>query len=357
MGYNVEQMANLPRRNLMPHPALRRRAKTRADLRAAGSAILALILVSFALLSLPKVLQNQVIVAAEEPTKPPFPVTVDPINETISEDPAVDALFGETNESLEAAAWLGSAAITKLANLIASIPGYSQIAGSDIAFVDIKAGYRQEEVARAFGLALGWTKAEQEAFLKQLRETEPELLEGEAVPGIYMVSSAANPSYVQELLSDRFERDVASRYSPEAEKVLPLEDVLTIASLLQRETRDPSEMRLISGIIWNRLWSGMNLQIDATLQYAKASKGGTKTWWPVPVPNDKYIKSEFNTYQNEGLPPAPIASPSTEAILAALNPKKTDCIFYFHDRRGNMHCSPDYQGHVKLLKKYYGQGR
>ncbi len=341
----------------MPHPALKRRMKARADLRAAGSGILALLLVGFALLSLPKILQNEITVAASEPSKPPFPVTVDPINETITEDPTVDALFGETSEGLEAAAWVAGSAVTKLANLVASIPGYSLIAGSDIAFVDIKSGYRQEEVARSFGLALGWTKAEQDAFLEQLQNTSPTVLEGETVPGIYMVSTAANPSYVQELLNDRFEKDVASRYSPEAERVLPLEDVLTIASLLQRETRDPAEMRLISGIIWNRLWSGMNLQIDATLQYAKASNGGTKTWWPMPVPNDKYIKSEYNTYQNKGLPPGPISSPSTEAILAALNPKKTDCIFYFHDRKGEMHCSKDYEGHVQLLRKHYGQGR
>lgn len=352
-------MPYTPPRSLMPHKPLvpKRRKSARTDLRSAGSALLVLLLIGFGILSLPNILRNEVQLASEEPAKPPFPVTVDPVNETIIEDPNVDALFGEETESLSAAASVAGSAIIWLANAVTSIPGYSQIAGSDIAFVEVKSGYRQEEVARSFGLALGWTKAEQAAFLKQLQETEPELLEGEAVPGMYMVSSAANASYVQELLSDRFERDVASRYSPEAEAVLPLNDVLTIASMLQRETRDPAEMRLISGIIWNRLWKGMNLQIDATLQYAKASTTNTKSWWPTPVPKDKYIKSPYNTYQNEGLPPGPIASPSTEAILAALNPKKTDCIFYFHDRKGNMHCSEDYEGHVRLLKKYYGQGK
>lgn len=347
------------KRPLMPHRPLlqKRRSSLRSDLRTATSGILVLLLIGFGILSLPGILRNEVKMAAEEPAKPPFPVTVDPVNETIIESPEVDALFGEETESLSAAASIAGSAVIWLGNLVASIPGYSQIAGSDIAFVEIKPGYRQEEVARAFGVALGWTSAEQKAFLKQLQEQEPELSEGEAVPGMYMVSSAANASYVQELLSDRFKRDVSSRYSPEADAVLPLEDVLTIASMLQRETRDPAEMRLISGIIWNRLWMGMNLQIDATLQYAKASTTNTKSWWPVPVPKDKYIKSPYNTYQNEGLPPGPISSPSTEAILAALNPKKTDCIFYFHDKRGNMHCSPDYEGHVKLLKKYYGQGR
>ncbi|MES2931107.1 MAG: endolytic transglycosylase MltG [Patescibacteria group bacterium] len=353
-------MAPTPRKPLMPHtlPIYRKQKRNAPiDLRAAGSGIVALLLVGLGLFSLPGMLESDIKLAATEAPKPPFPVNVDPINETITEDPAVDALFGESSQTLGAAASLASTAITWIANAVTKVPGYEQIAGSDIVFVDIKSGYRQEEVARAFGMALGWTRAEQDAFLKQVNNTDPELLEGEFVPGTYMVSSAASASYVQELLADRYERDIASRYSPEAEQVLPLEDVLTIASLLQRETRDPSEMRLISGIIWNRLWSGMNLQIDATLQYAKASKGGTKTWWPVPKPADKYIKSEYNTYQNEGLPPGPISNPSTEAILAALNPKKTDCIFYFHDRKGEMFCSPDYAGHVRALKKSYGQGK
>lgn len=343
----------------MPHPQPkgRRSRGMPKDLRAAGSGLVVLLLIAFGLLSLPGILRNEVRVAASEPAKPPFPVTVDPINETIADDPSVDALFGETSQELAAGASFATSVVTWLANRVASLPGYSQIAGSDIVFVDVKSGYREEEVARAFGLALGWTKAEQSAFLEQVHTTSPQLSEGQFVPGTYMVSSAANASYVQELLADRYERDVASRYSPEAERVLPLEDALTIASLLQRETRDPSEMRLISGIIWNRLWAGMNLQIDATLQYAKASNGGTKSWWPVPKPADKYIKSEYNTYQNKGLPPGPIANPSTEAILAALNPKKTDCLFYFHDRRGEMFCSPDYEGHVKALRKSYGQGR
>lgn len=344
----------------MPHPTpprFRGRNK-RIDWRAAGSSLALLLLIGLSILSLPKMLESEIRTASIEPAKPPFPVTVDPVNETIIEDPEVEALLETTHGELSAAAIVhAGAAIAWLSNVVASIPGYSQIAGSDIAFVTVKPGYREEEVARAFGVALGWTAKEQQSFLKQVHETDPTLLEGEFVPGIYMVSSAANASYVQELLGDRFEKDIQDRYDASANATLPLEDVLTIASLLQRETRDPAEMRLISGIIWNRLWSGMNLQIDATLQYAKANKGGTKSWWPVPVPADKYIKSEYNTYQNKGLPPGPIANPSTAAILAALNPKKTDCIFYFHDRRGDMHCSPTYEGHVTLLKKYYGQGK
>lgn len=355
----MQAMASNAPRSLMPHkfPTPKKRRKLQVPTHAIGSVVVALLLVGIGLISLPTVLATDLKLAVQEPVKPPFPITVDPVNETINEDPAVEALLGETHGTLAAATDLAGGAFTWLANLVASVPAYQAVAGSDIAFVDIKAGYREEEVVREFGRALGWNAAEQKAFLKQISATDPELAEGEFVPGTYMVSSAANASYVQELLADRFNKDILSRYSTSSEEVLPIEDVLTIASMLERETRDPAEMRLISGIIWNRLWAGMNLQIDATLQYAKASKGGTKSWWPKVVPDDKYIKSEYNTYKNKGLPPGPIASPSTAAILAALNPKKTDCIFYFHDKYGDMYCTPTYEEHVRLLKKHYGRGK
>lgn len=348
----------LPQRPLMPHSySQRSRKRSFKGIHAVASVFVALLLIALGMLSLPSILATDIRLAQVETTKPPFPITVDPINEVIIEDPEVEALLDETHGSLAAAAGLAGDVLSWVANAIASVPAYQQIAGSDIAFVTVKPGYREEEVAYAFGKQLGWTSKEQTAFLKQVHATEPELAEGEFVPGTYMVSSAASPSYVQELLSDRFNKDILARYSTSSDEVLPIEDVLTIASMLERETRDPAEMRLISGIIWNRLWDGMNLQIDATLQYAKATKGGTKSWWPKVVPNDKYIKSAYNTYKYKGLPPGPIASPSTAAVLAALNPKKTECLFYFHDKRGDMHCTATYKEHVTLLKKYYGQGK
>jgi UPF0755 protein len=99
----------------------------------------------------------------------------------------------------------------------------------------------------------------------------------------------------------------------------------------------------------------MKLQLDATLQYAKAN--GRNGWWPVVRSRDKYIRSPYNTYQNGGLPPGPIANPSVAAIVATLNPKKTPCFYYFHDNDSAFHCSETYDEHVALLKKYFGRGR
>ena len=99
----------------------------------------------------------------------------------------------------------------------------------------------------------------------------------------------------------------------------------------------------------------MKLQIDATLQYVRGSE--RNGWWPIVRSRDKYIDSPYNTYLYKGLPPAPISNPSVAAVLAALNPKKTDCMFYFHDQAGGFHCTETYEEHVQMLKKYYGRGR
>ncbi len=157
------------------------------------------------------------------------------------------------------------------------------------------------------------------------------------------------------MVYDQFNKDIGERYSTTTAQVVPVSEALTIASLLEREAQRPLRHAHHLRHHLNRLFVGMNLQIDATLQYAKGSTSKTD-WWPQVLPKDKYIKSAYNTYAHPGLPPGPISSPSVAAVLAALNPKKTDCLFYFHDSHGNFHCSATYAQHVALLKKYYGQG-
>jgi UPF0755 protein len=166
----------------------------------------------------------------------------------------------------------------------------------------------------------------------------------------------ATPKEVAELLQEKFEADILARYTTAVEDKVPLEDALVIASLLEREASDFENMREVSGVIWNRLFINMPLQLDATLQYVKGGKTNEKTWWPVPKPADKYLKSPYNTYANKGLPPAPIGNPSAAAVLAALNPIATDCVYYFHDDNRNYHCSKTYEEHVQKLRAIFGRG-
>lgn len=292
-----------------------------------------------------------------------FPVTVNPATKTIATNPQVEALLDTRPTTLTAAADDAGNIFTLIAVAIANSPAYRQVAsaaGANTLFVVIKPGFRDEQVAAAIGGTLGWKPSQIAAFLTDAHASEKTmgLPDGQFTPGTYFLS-VTDPKDVVAMLNDRFQSDVLSRYSSTTEEQVPVSEAMNVAALIERESGGWDDARLISGVIWNRIFAGMPLQIDATLQYAKANAttGKQGIWWPQVLPKDKYIKSAYNTYMHSGLPPGPIANPSIAAVVAALNPKKTDCLFYFHDANGVFHCSKTYAQHVALLKQYYGQGK
>ena len=209
--------------------------------------------------------------------------------------------------------------------------------------VHVREGIRKEEVAELFAKHLDWDTSQKLAFA-----LAPE---GRYYPGTYGISAGKDEEIMRELMQHRFEREVENRIASSTRRAISLPVILKIASLIEREAGGKSDMRLISGIIWNRTWKGMALQIDATLQYAKGNQ--ENGWWPIIAPEDKKIDSPYNTYLYKGFPPTAIASPGLAAIDAALNPVKTSCLFYLHDARRKIHCSPTYKGHLKNINRYY----
>ncbi len=285
----------------------------------------------------------------------PFIVSVNPADKTIADTPALEAQLFNARLSLAAVSAGTADVFAGIAGVVAAQPWYQLAATIGLPkAVEIRPGMRREQVAAAFGSALGWDKAGRAAFLSS---TTTPLTEGAYFPSTYLVLPGMGQEEVLQMVRERFDARILSRYATSTRDVVPVIDALTIASLLEREAAagDSEEMRVISGIIWNRLFAGMRLQIDATLQYTRGTS--SNGWWPVPRARDKYIKSDYNTYMHEGLPPGPINSPSVAAVIATLNPKKTDCLFYFHDKKGDFHCTASYEEHVALLKQYYGRGR
>ncbi|MBP6924205.1 MAG: endolytic transglycosylase MltG [Candidatus Pacebacteria bacterium] len=282
----------------------------------------------------------------------PFPVSVDPKARTIIE---ADLLGNHTYETLakkeeaENDTWQAKAVA-----FFFNRDWYQNLASPVSRIVVIWPGERKEEVVKNVGDVLRWNTEQRKIFTTLIEDSEPALLEGKFYPGEYIAHRGATPAEVAIMIQEKFNTDILNRYTQEVEAKVPLKDALIIASLLEREARDFENMREISGVIWNRLFINMPLQLDATLQYAR---GGTaKSWWPAVKPADKYVKSPYNTYANSGLPPGPIANPSAASVLAALNPLSTDCIYYFHDTKGNYYCSETYEGHVTKLKAIYGRG-
>lgn len=283
----------------------------------------------------------------------PFPVSVNMHTQVIEENPAVDLYFADTlaNAPNSAHNWWN-----QLASVFASKSWYQNLASPVSRIVVIWPGERKEEVTKHIGDILGWDTADRTEFQRLIDSSEPAITEGKYYPGQYTAHRGATPAEIYDLLRNSFQTEVLDRYSPTVAAQVPLEDALIIASLLEREASDFANMREVAGVIWNRLFIDMPLQLDATLQYVKGSSPYQAKWWPVVKPADKYLDSTFNTYAHPGLPPAPIANPSAEAILAALNPTITDCLYYFHTRDGQYYCSPTYEEHVSKLRSIYGRG-
>lgn len=108
-------------------------------------------------------------------------------------------------------------------------------------------------------------------------------------------------------------------------------ELLTVASLVEREASNSEERPLVASVIYNRIRQGMPLQIDATIQYARGKPKEDLSL------QDLKIDSPYNTYENPGLPPGPIASPSRESLQAAIKPAETDYLYYVLKANGEEH--------------------
>ncbi len=148
-------------------------------------------------------------------------------------------------------------------------------------------------------------------------------LEGFLFPETYNVGADWGASDIIGLMLKQFDSVWTKERRDQAESMgmSPLE-VLTVASLVEREARVDEERALIAGVIYNRLEAGMRLQIDATVQYALGEQKDRLLY------SDLEIDSPYNTYKNDGLPPGPIASPGLASIDAALYPEQSSYLYY-----------------------------
>ncbi|MDO8515080.1 MAG: endolytic transglycosylase MltG, partial [bacterium] len=129
-------------------------------------------------------------------------------------------------------------------------------------------------------------------------------------------------------------------------------DQLIIASLVEREARMEIDRPIVASVIYNRLKNDMAIDIDATVQYA-IGRTGTAGWWKKDLTiDDLKFKSPYNTYLNPGLPPTPICNPGLSSINAAVNPAKTDYLFYISDLSGKMYYAQTLSEHNRNINLY-----
>jgi peptidoglycan lytic transglycosylase G len=172
-------------------------------------------------------------------------------------------------------------------------------------------------------------------------------LEGFLFPDTYLVprNATAKDLITQQLETfKKFWDD--TRKSEAAKRNLNTLQVVTIASMIEREARFQDDRPLVASVIYNRLAAGWALQIDATVLYAKG------VWQSSVTTDDRKIDSPYNTYLHTGLPPGPIANPGINAIDAALQPAQTGYFFYLSDPQGHNHYAKTNDEFARLLKQY-----
>jgi UPF0755 protein len=170
------------------------------------------------------------------------------------------------------------------------------------------------------------------------------MLEGFLYPDTYTVEKGASASTIVNKMLSKFNLIFKETYYDRLEELdMSLEELMTLASIIEREAKLDDERAIISSVFHNRLDISMKLQSCATIQYALGERKDALTY------ADLEVESPYNTYIYAGLPPAPIASPGEKSIIAALYPETTDYLFFVttENADGSHYFNETLEGHNK----------
>ncbi len=172
--------------------------------------------------------------------------------------------------------------------------------------------------------------------------------EGYLFPDTYFFVPGEDPLEIVSALESNFKRKLNDPiiFSAIATSGMPISDIITMASLLEKEANDYHSRQVIAGILWKRIAIHMPLQVDAVFPYIIGKNSLQLTH------ADLRTVSPYNTYINKGLPPGPIANPGLDSILAAVTPIQSKYLFYLSDLQGNFHYSVTYPEHLANQRLY-----
>ena len=224
-------------------------------------------------------------------------------------------------------------------------------AGPDMKWVVIPEGWRKEQIGELLAKTFSWSDEDLDKWNTSITRMKIDYIEGTYFPDTYLIPTGDSGFDMAQRMTRNFDEKFAPYVAQFAQENIKWTTGLKLASLIQREAAGKDDMPLIAGILWNRLNSDMNLEIDATVQYARG-KTDTGWWAPIRADDIRNIDSPYNTYKNKGLPPYPIDNPGLEAIEAVLHPVQTDCLFYLHDNDRQIHCAKTMEEHQANIDKY-----
>jgi UPF0755 protein len=230
---------------------------------------------------------------------------------------------------------------------------FHRIARGDVYFFEftVPEGSNMFDIARALEAA-GAMRADD--FLRvasdpaPMRDLAPSAnsLEGYLFPSTYRLSHSTTAPELCHLMTEQFRRQW-KRLAPGR---INVQETVTLASLVEKETGVPGERPLVAGVFTNRLSKGMRLECDPTTIYAALLENRYRN---TIHKSDLASQNPYNTYQHAGLPPGPIANPGADAIQAALRPAETDYFYFVAKPGGGGHqFSTSLAAHAKATQAY-----
>lgn len=191
-------------------------------------------------------------------------------------------------------------------------------------------------------------------FEKKLLRFDPEHFlmlatphEGYLFPDTYYFMPNVREEAIIQVMNDNFIRRTEHLAEEIARSEHSWNDIVIMASIIEKEASRTTDRHKISGVLWHRLSIGMPLQVDATFFYTH-----DKGTYHITLAELRDASNPYNTYIHKGLPPGPIASPSVSSIEAALAPTPMTALFYLADRSGNTYYSDTYAEHLRKKALY-----
>ena len=228
-------------------------------------------------------------------------------------------------------------------------------------WITIPEGKRREEIVEIFIDSLEKTEDKAVIFRQEFLDLSKDK-EGFLFPDTYLFPPEATASQVINKLTQTFDNKTQDLEDSISKTDYTLNQLITMASIVERETKTDAERPIVAGILWKRLETpGWYLQADATLQYAvanlklKTQNAKVDNWWPILTKDDLEVDSPFNSYKYKSLPPTPIANPGLSSIKAVFNPQESDYWFYIHDSQGIIHYAKTLSEHNANVRKYLGK--
>ena len=186
--------------------------------------------------------------------------------------------------------------------------------------------------------------AEQFPFLKDLSATRS--LEGYLFPDTYRITPDDTPRDVIQRMLGNFDKKITQEIRDETKKNnRTLDEIVNMASILEKEVQSEKDMAIVSGILWKRIDNKDGLYVDATLEYIVEKNGDLTA-------KDLALDSPYNTRKYRGLPPTPINNPGLTAILAAIRPETSDYYYYLTAKEGTTIFSKTNDEHNRNKTKY-----